>query len=330
MSEEKLYTYGREEALEIASNERNVKTVEKGSFSLKYVDIPKAIAIMRDWRKRKGLGNKVEISLKKEVKLRKTANYQKVFRTNICPYTQLTFGKFRGMNPNNMTPQWSTVELNEFRAFNLDNDDDAADWLILRLAACIEDSSTSIKYFETKYWEFHDLRANNANVITKANDLVKIVKIIEGMSGYEMTNFARLMNMIIDPGDEQSLQLVDIQGHLLNVAMENPDAFLSKYKDNNRQFLELLSAGEAVGVVQFSHTDGYTVLGNRVGITKEEAISYLRNEKNLFALVKQDVIGNDILAKRMEDEKPEAQTRKQAIEESLLLSKVISNEDKLL
>ena len=329
MNEEKLYTFGREEALEIA-DPKYVKTVEKGSYSLKYVDIPRAIAIMREWRAKKGLGNKVEISLKKEVRLRKTANYQKVFRTTICPFTQLTYGKFRGMNPNNMSPQWSTVELNEFRSFNLDSDDDAADWLILRLASCVEGSSTSQKYFETKYWEFHDLRASNANVITKANDLVKIVKIIEGMSGYEMTNFARLLNMIIDPGDEQSLQLVDIQGHLLTVAMDDPDEFLGKYKDNNRQYIELLTAGESIGIVQFSHTDGYTVLGNRVGITREEAISYLRAEKNLFALVKEDVIGNDILAKRMEEQKPEMNLKRMAIEDSIGRSKALSNEEVLV
>jgi hypothetical protein len=329
MSEEKLYTFGREEALEIA-DPKYVKTVEKGSFSLKYVDIPRAINIMRTWRGKKGLGNKVEISLKKEVRLRKTANYQKVFRTTICPFTQLTYGKFRGINPNNQSPQWSTVELNEFRSFNLDNDDDAADWLILRLATCIEGSATSMKYFETKYWEFHDLRANNANVITKANDIVKIVRIIEGMSGYEMVNFARLLNMIVDPGDEQTLQLVDIQGHLMGIAMDNPDEFLSKYKDGNRQLQELLTAGEAVGVVQFSHTDGYTVLGNRVGLTKEEAISYLRSEKNLFALVKEDVIGNDILAKRMEEQKPEANTRKMAIQDSLSKTKALTDEEILV
>ena len=308
--DEKLYTYGPEEAKEMAQ-EANQKSAEKGGYSMKYTDMDRAIKIMREYREKKGLGNKVEIQLKKEVKLRKQANYQKTIKNTICPYTRILFGKFRGINPVNQTPQWSTLELNEYKAFDLSNQDDAADWIILRLAPCIEGSATSHKHFDTHYWEFNDIRASNTNAVSKAKDIVKISDIVDHMSGSEMLNVARILGFISNPGDENTLRIVDIQGFILMIAMENPSDFFAKYKDQNRKIHELVYAAEAIGIIQFSHTEGYSYVGNLIGHTSEEVTAYLRQDKNLFSLIKNEVIGNDILAKRLEDQKPEGAIVKQ-------------------
>lgn len=301
---EKLYTYGPEEAKAIL-DAKAFKTVDKGAFSLKYIDMPQAISIMRDFRTRHGLGNKVEISLKKEVKLRKQATYQKQIKTMLCPYTGITFGIFNGINQYTQQPNWSVIELDEFRAFNLDDQTDAANWVICRLAPYIENSCNSHKYVDTPYWEFNDIRAANSNVIAKASEIVRISQILDRMSGSDMVNLARLFEFQVSPGDELTIQIVDVQGFLLNIALSDPEAFMQKYKNGNRTLLELIHAGQAVGIVQFSFGSGYSALGNQIGLTIEEAVSSLRRDKNLYSLIKQEVISSDILAKRMEEIKPE-------------------------
>jgi hypothetical protein len=310
--EEKLYTYGREEAV-IMAQEVNQKSAERGGFSMKYTDLGKAIQIMREFREKKGLGNKVEIQLKKEVRLRKQATYQKTLSNTICPFTRITFGKFRGINPRDQVPQWSSLILNEYKAFDLSNEDDAADWVILRLAPCIEGSATSSKYFDTHYWEFNDIRASNTNTVSKAKEIVKISDILDKMSGSEMLNVARILGFIANPGDENTLQVVDIQGFILDIAMADPSVFFAKYKDQNRRFHELITAGEATGLVQFSHTEGYSYMGNMIGHTIEEVVAYLRQDKNLFSILKNETVGNDILAKRLEDQRPEVATEKKEL-----------------
>lgn len=310
--EEKLYTYGREEAVRMAE-EVNQKSAERGGFSMKYTDLGKAIQIMREFREKKGLGNKVEIQLKKEVRLRKQASYQKTFSNTICPFTRITFGKFRGINPRDQVPQWSTLILNEYKAFDLSNEDDAADWVILRLAPCIDGSATSGKYFDTPYWEFNDIRASNTNTVSRAKEIVKISDLLDKMSGSEMLNVARILGFISNPGDETTLQVVDIQGFILDIAMADPSVFFAKYKDQNRRFHELITAGEATGLVQFSHTEGYSYMGNMIGHTIEEVVAYLRQDKNLFSILKNETVGNDILAKRLEDQRPEASLEKKEL-----------------
>jgi hypothetical protein len=311
---EKLYTYGPEEAKEMASH---FKTTEKGSFVTKYIDMPEAIAIMRKWREKKGLGNKVEISLKQDVKLRKTGTYQKVFRNIVCPYTHILFGKFRGINPGTGIAQWSTLELDEFKAFNLDDDNDAADWIILRMAPCIEESCNSHKFYDTKFWEFNDIRANNSNTIARARNIVKVTKIVEDLSGSDMLNMARLLGFTSIPGDENSVTIQDIQGFILEMSLTDPDAFLSKYRDSNRAMHELILAAQAVGSILHSHVDGYSAMGNLIGRTLDEVTQTIRTDKNLYSMLKTQVVGSDILAKRMEDLKPEKVNREDILDESL-------------
>jgi hypothetical protein len=309
---EKLYTYGPEEAKAIM-DAKATKKVDKGVYSLEYVDMPKAIAIMREFRKNKGLGNKVEIVLKKEVKLRKQASFQKSIRTMVCPYTRLTFGIFNGMNPVSQAPNWSTIELDEYKAFDLSNDVDAANWIICRMAPYIENSCNSHKFNDTPYWEFNDIRASNSNIVTKAAEIVKITQIIEKMSGSDMVNLARLFEFQVSPGDEASIQIIDIQGFLLNIALNDPEAFMLKYKNGNRPMLEMIYAGQAVGIVQYTFGSGYSALGNPIGLTVEEAVSTLRKDKNLHSLIRQEVISTDILSKRMEEVKHDVVKRSDVI-----------------
>ena len=303
---EKLYTFGREEAKEIESI---VKTASKDTYSVRYVDMPHAIEVMLAYRKKKGLGTKVEITLKKEVKLRKTASYEKTIRTMICPWTGLTYGKFMGVNPMTGLPNWSALQLDEYKMFDLNQKVDAANWIILRMCPWIEDSCNSHKEPGVKYWQFNDLRAANLNTVNKVREIVKISQILEVMSGSEMANLARLHDMIITPGDESNMQIADVHGFLSQIALDDPEKFMSKYKDANRSFIEMLCAGESIGIVTFSHGSGYSALGNNIGLTREDAVSYMRADKNLYSLIKGEIIRNDIFARMMEEQKSEQVTK---------------------
>ena len=307
---EKLYTFGREEALEIA---KEVKTASKDTYSLKYVDMPKAIEIMLEFRKKKGLGNKVEITLKKEVKLRKTASFEKTIRIMNCPWTGLTYGKFMGVNPMTGLPNWAALQLDEYKMFDLNQKESAANWIILRMCPWIEDSCNSHKEPGTKFWQFNDLRAANLSTVNKVREIVKISQILEVMSGGEMANLARLHDMIITPGDEMNMQIADVHGFLSQIALDDPEKFMSKYKDINRSYVEMLCAGESIGIVTFAHGSGYSALGNNIGLTREDAVSYMRADRNLYALIKGEIIRNDVFARHMEEQKAEQLTKNEKL-----------------
>jgi hypothetical protein len=325
MFEQKLYTYGTEEAKAIAV-EGNLRKTERGNYVQTYVDMPAAIKEMRAFRKKLGLGNKVEIILKKEVVLRKQNDFQKTIRTNTCPFTRVTFGKFRGMNPSNGTAQWGAIELTPMRQFDLDDDNDAADWIILRLCSCIEGSVNGDKARDTQFWMFNDVRAVNVNNVARAREIARLTNLVDNMSGSEMLNLARTMGFTTIPGDEFKLRVVDVQGFLLDIVMQTPEEFVLKYKDSNRFLHEMIYAAVAIGTMEYSYTDGYKVLGNAIGATMEEATAYLRNDKNLFGHIKNAVTSTDVLAKILEDEKPDTATRKDAINASLEIATAVNDE----
>jgi hypothetical protein len=306
-----VYTYGPEEAKEIA--ETCFKTPGKGAFEFRYVDIPKAAVIMRSYREKKGLGMKVEIAIKREVKLRKQAGIVKNYKNNVCPFTRLIYGKFKGINPTTQLAQWDNIELSEFQSFDLSNDADAANWMVLRLSSAIEGSVNADKSPEFALWQFNDLRAANVDNIGKVRNIVKISEIVSSVSGYDLANLGRLFGFTISPGEEHSLKIVDLEGFLLRIAYENPDMWLSKFRDGNRSYHELLFAGQATGAIQFNHTEGWSAMGNQIGQTEDDAIAYLKIDKNLYSLIKANISQNDKLANYMERQRPEVLTKGEKI-----------------
>lgn len=298
----KLYTYGPEEAKEI--NETCFKTPGKGAYEFRYVDVPKAAKIMRAYREKMGLGMKVEIVLKREMKMRKQSSFVKNYRNNVCPFTHLIYGKFKGINPVSLVAQWDNVELTEFQSYDLTNDADAADWMILRLSSAIDGSVSADRSSEFPQWQFNDLRATNVDNISKIRDIVKIDSLVKVMSGYDLLNLARLFNFVTTPGDT-TLTPIDIEGFLLRIAYEDPTAWLLKYKDGNRSFHELLCAGQVVGSIKYNYVEGWSAMGNQLGQTEADAIAFLKMDKNLYSLIKTSITQNDILANRMEQQRPE-------------------------
>jgi hypothetical protein len=302
-----VYTYGPEEAREIS--ETCFKTPGKGAFDFRYVDIPKAAIVMRSYREKMGLGMRVEIILKKEVRLRKQSGVVKNYKNNVCPFTRLIFGKFKGIDPATQLAKWDNIEMSEFQSFDLSNDADAANWMVLRLSSAIDGSVNSDKSPEFALWQFNDLRAANVDNIGKARNISKILEIVSLASGYDLANLGRLFGFVVSPGQESAIKIVDLEGYLLKIAYEDPNQWLETYKNGNRSYRELLFAGQATGAIQFSYTEGWSAMGNNIGQTEDDAISYLKIDKNLYSLIKANISQNDKLANYMERQRPEVITK---------------------
>ena len=322
--ESKLYTFSKEEALEMKKH--TIALTKNAVYQKECIDMGKAVSIMRDFRKQNKLGSKVSIRLKKKVQLRGQSRQQKSYRRMICPFTGIFIGKYLGWDPKHNTAKWAQVHLEENRDFNLDNETDAIDWIILRLSSCVQGSVNDHRNGDQPcFWEIIDARAENYRSTEKAGQIVKISKIINEASGSELLNIARLLQMEETPSPDGKIELADITGFLFEQAMKNPAAWLQSYSNRDREYLQIIYGALATGKLTHDFASGYSALGNRIGRTLEEAISYLRTDPNMYSLLKASVTENDIASVHAEQQKPSKKLNNKTLEKDLSKSESIKD-----
>lgn len=319
---EKVYLYGREEAERIAEH---THTPNKELYTFKYADLPAAIKIMREFRVKNGLGMKVIVRFKDNIKLRKSETFRKTYRTMRCPFTGVIFGKFNGMNPETKTARWGVVELVPFREFDLSRDEDAADWLIIRLSPDVEGTYYSEKNPVARYWEIRDERATHKQLTMKMQQLGTINDIVNKMSGGELVNFSRIMGMNILPGSESTLDIIDLKGFLGDAAMKNPENWLERYKSNNRKYQELLYAAFNVNLGREVIGEGIYLFNTNIGMNVTDAINYLRNDKNMLTQLQREVENADMAVAHMDRKLPKA--KETAAKTNQQLTNQLQNQD---
>lgn len=322
--ENKLYTFGKEEAAEMAKH--TIALTKNAVFQKECIDMKKAVLIMRQYRKDNKLGNRVSIRLKKSVQLRSQSRQIKSYRRMICPYTGIFVGKYLGWNPKHETAKWAQIHLEENRDFDLDNETDAIDWIILRLSPCVKGSVNDHKNGDQPcLWEIIDARAESYQSTEKAGQIVKISKIIESASGSERLNIARLLEMAESPSADGKIELADITGFLYEQAMKDPAKWLKTYSSRDREYLQIIYGALSTGKLTHDFASGYSALGNPIGRTLEEAVSYLRTDPNMYALLKTSVTENDIASVYAEQQKPSKSIDNKSLENELSTNKRVKD-----
>ena len=312
------YTYGPEEANEVANH---LHELGKELFSHKYADMRMAIEIMRKYREKKGLGHKVIIKLRDDVKMRRNDGMRKTYRIAHCPFKGFIFGRFQGMNPVTKEPRWAIVPLMSFRELDLRRDEDAADWLVLRLSPHIYGSFNAQRLEKDDcYWEIIDERQQMKDSINRMALYGQIYNVIKAMPAKESLNLARAMGYTVLPGDESVVDSVEIKGYLTKKAFDDPEEWKKEYQSANRKYKQLLYTAFNLNIATNNNGSEINVMGNIIGNSIEEAISYLRHDSNLTELLINKIEEEDFAAANLEKNDP---TPKTAVKSNEDLSKNI-------
>jgi hypothetical protein len=240
--------------------------VEMGSkVTSKVLDIDKVVQWIRTERKNKNLSPYIEIHPISEDQFKnphKQATFQKDPLTGVLYGIATSSDDFGNI-------RWQKIQVNEMLSLNLDNDNDAKIWAVIRFNPDIQGSPFQR---ENPYFKIYD---PVDEAIAEQNEIAEMQKAFERVSmvikdSKRMVQFARYLG--VEVRDNTNYDIV--YGALLKKARHNSAVF-------NKHFY----SGLALGVITEDANNGYMYEGITLGISKADAIKFLAKDKSVFSSI---------------------------------------------
>ena len=121
----------------------------------------------------------------------------------------------------------------------------------------------------------------------------------------EVREIARLLGLNLDSRDDI------LKAHVLKIAAENPDYFMSIWFDEDKHYRVFVLEAQQAGVIRWEK-DVFKYGTQTVGISEDQVINWLKENKDIFALLKNQLNGNGDVEMDLVEQKEEA-TKKQEV-----------------
>jgi len=249
-------------------------TIVMGSkVTQKLMDINKVVQWIREERKNKNLSPYVEIQPISEDQLKnrsKTATFQKDPLTGVLYGIALSSDDFGNI-------KWQKVQIGDMLSLNLDNDNDAKIWSILRfnpdiLGSPFQRESPYFKVFDP----VDDALAEQAEITAMQKAFERVAVLIKDPK--RMVQFARYMGEEIMDNTNYDI----VYGSLLKKARHNSALFNQRWESRARSYAEHFYSGIALGVITESSDAGFMFGNLPLGITKIDAIKFLSKDRTVM------------------------------------------------
>tara|TARA_R100000231_G_scaffold126500_1_gene97084 strand:- start:2937 stop:3644 length:708 start_codon:yes stop_codon:yes gene_type:complete len=118
-------------------------------------------------------------------------------------------------------------------------------------------------------------------IMTSANAVMEAAK----LNMKEVRDIARLLGLNLDSRDDI------LKAHILKIAAEQPENFMSVWFDDNRHYRLFVIEAQERGIIVWDK-DTFKYGSQIVGISEDQVIKWLKDNKDIHALLKQQMSSN--------------------------------------
>jgi hypothetical protein len=195
----------------------------------------------------------------------------------------------------NKNPKFRRIRFENGITLNLEDPENAKMWTVIRMHAKVAGSPNAV-FDPIFYVEDPSIQARKN--ISKATQMSRAFGIIDSLDGKELVSLGRYMGIELI----NSFGFETITGTLKEKAMSNPEDFLRKFDNSNRQYEELFVTAIELGVVREEVGKGYFYESILMGMTREEGIEKLRTDAGIRQSVISETRHKDETVKRIVSE----------------------------
>lgn len=275
----------------------------KSPAGFKIVDIAKAAEYTRTRIEHRGESNIKELVPIHPHKY-KTPNY------GFTVAKDKEFGVLYGLytkDDDKGNPLYQRIGISDGKTLNLDQESDLRIWTVLRMWSKIEGSPyESIEPAFRLYDEVSEAtqelyfieQMNKA--MTRANEIIE--------------DPGKIVNFLRHCGENLSLaaNMKIIKAKLMTKARMYPIEFNKNWADDNRVYSELFESGLNSTVIEHHLDSGYKYGDIGLGLSKEEAMLYMKEHEDVFSSIKYRVEEADTVLKKISDDEEKEKKRNAA------------------
>ena len=138
-------------------------------------------------------------------------------------------------------------------------------------------------------------------IMTSANAVMEAAK----LNMAEVREIGRLLGLNLDSRDDI------LKAHVLKIAAENPDYFMSVWFDEDKHYRVFVLEAQQAKIINWEK-DVFKYGSQTVGISEDQVIKWLKDNKDIFALLKNHLNGGGKVEMHLVEQKEEATKKQEA------------------
>lgn len=176
---------------------------------------------------------------------------------------------------------------NAMQGFDLENEHDKRVWDYLQEHPAVKRGG----------FTFVDSRKGEQENAAKAIASAEAVTTATSMTPAEYDDMARLI------GISQNFDDIIRKARVLQYANTYPDKFLALYNNKDKDYYVFIKKAAEKGIIAYIN-DVWKYGSNSMGLTDEAAIEWLKNNKDIYALLRNELRGNkEVVAEKIKSTK---------------------------
>ena len=136
-------------------------------------------------------------------------------------------------------------------------------------------------------------------IMTSANAVMEAAK----LNMAEVRELARLLGLNLDSRDDI------LKAHVLKIAAENPDYFMSMWFDEDKHYRVFILEAQQAKIINWEK-DVFKYGTQTIGISEDQCIKWLKDNKDIFALLKSQLNSGNGVEMDLVEQKQAATSKK--------------------
>lgn len=270
------------------------------------IDLEKVANWLKEDRKNKNLSPYIEIqpiSADLYKNPHKQATYQKDPLTGVLYGIALSADEFGNI-------RWQKIQINESLSLNLDNNNDAKIWAVIRFNPDILGSPFQR---ENPYFKVYDpvdeaiAEQNEILLMEKAFDRIRMLI----KDPVAMVRFARYLGEEVRDNTNYDI----VHGSLLRMARHHPAEFNKRWETKARSYAENFYSALALGLITEDANTGYSYKNITLGLSRADAVKSLAKDATIMSALISDLQENDVAVRNVEISMKQKPAKKEVEEE---------------
>lgn len=143
-------------------------------------------------------------------------------------------------------------------------------------------------------------------IMTSANAVMEAAK----LNSKEVRDLSRLLGLNLNSRDDI------LKAHVLKIAAEQPQNFMSLWFDDDRHYRLFVMEAQASGTIRWEK-DVFKYGTQTIGISEDQVIKWLKDNKDIFALLKSQMRNGEAVETNLVEQKEEAKSVKKVKKEQV-------------
>ena len=136
-------------------------------------------------------------------------------------------------------------------------------------------------------------------IMTSANAVMEAAK----LNMKEVRDLSRLLGLNLDSRDDI------LKAHVLKIAAENPDYFMQMWFDEDKHYRVFVLEAQQAKIINWEK-DVFKYGTQTIGISEDQVIKWLKDNKDIFALLKNQLSSGNEVEMDLVEQKQEATKKK--------------------